>query len=174
MSRTGWSPSSDAGRPRTANRLGSSTATLLEFPKRVPRWREIADSVVRDLRSASFADGRLTTEEALARRFGVNRHTVHRAIAALADRGLVRVEHGRGTFVRGDRADDGSPQHSRYTVNVLTEATELRCRLIRATRRPANAQTAKDFGITPGAAVIGDPGRTRRRTNELRGTPLPG
>lgn len=129
--------------------------TLLELPKRIPRWRQIADSMGRDLQSASFADGRLPTEEALARRFGVNRHTVRRAIAALAGQGLVRVEHGRGVFVEGDHADEGPQHRSRYIISAASErGDEFRRRLIRATQSPANAQTAMDFRIAPGVAVI--------------------
>ena len=128
--------------------------TLLEFPKQIPRWRQIADSLGRDLREAQFADGRLPTEEALARRFGVNRHTVRRAIAALAGQGLVRVEHGRGTFVGGHRADEPPQHRSRYTLNVMDEGDGLHRRLIRATRGTADGQIAKDFGVAITAAII--------------------
>jgi GntR family transcriptional regulator, phosphonate transport system regulatory protein len=128
--------------------------TLLEFPKQIPRWRQIADSLGRDLREAQFADGRLPTEETLARRFGVNRHTVRRAIAALAGQGLVRVEHGRGTFVGGYRADGTPPRRSRYTLNVTNDGDGLHRRLIRATRGTAGTQIAKDFGIAVTAAII--------------------
>jgi GntR family transcriptional regulator, phosphonate transport system regulatory protein len=139
--------------------------TILEFPKRIARWRQIADSVGRDLRSACFVDGRLPTEEALARRFGVNRHTIHRAIAPLAEQGLVRVELGRGTFVCGDRA---APQHrSRHTVSAESEGDEFRRRLIRARQSPSNTRTAKDFGIAAGVAVI-----EIDTLAELDGTPM--
>jgi len=128
--------------------------TLLEFPKQIPRWRQIADSLGRDLREAQFADGRLPTEETLARRFGVNRHTVRRAIAALAGQGLVRVEHGRGTFVGGYRAD-GQPQHrSRYTLNVTNDGDGLHRRLIRAMRGTAGTQIAKDLRVAPATTII--------------------
>lgn len=126
--------------------------TVLEFPKRIPRWQQIAESVSRDLRSACFADDRLPTEAALARRFGVNRHTIRRAIAALAGKGLVRVEHGRGTVVCRGRA---APQNrSRYTVSAASEGDEFHRRVIRSMRSPANSRTAKNLEIAPGTAVI--------------------
>lgn len=52
-----------------------------------------------------IASGELAPNEALpsvstlARRFGVSMHVAREAIAALAARGLVSVEHGRGCFV---------------------------------------------------------------------------
>ncbi len=48
------------------------------------------------------AGDRLPTENALAERFGVNRHTARQAIAALAEDGLVEARRGSGTFVTGE------------------------------------------------------------------------
>lgn len=56
---------------------------------------EIDDSRLR-------AGDRLPTENALAERFGVNRHTARQAIAALAEDGLVESRRGSGTFVTGE------------------------------------------------------------------------
>src|SRR3546814_8669073 len=54
-----------------------------------------------EIRTGQWGEGaRLPTEAELAARFRVNRHTLRRAIGGLVDRGLVRVEQGRGIFVR--------------------------------------------------------------------------
>ncbi|MCJ2014034.1 phosphonate metabolism transcriptional regulator PhnF [Methylobacterium sp. J-076] len=63
-------------------------------------WRQIADALEGEIAAGRLAQGaQLPTEAVLAARFGVNRHTVRRALAALAERGLVRASQGRGTFV---------------------------------------------------------------------------
>lgn len=69
-------------------------------------WRQIAQALEAEIAAGiTEPEGQLQSEYALAERFGVNRHTVRQAIAHLADRGLVRVERGRGVFVRSRSLD---------------------------------------------------------------------
>ncbi|MEJ0070330.1 MAG: phosphonate metabolism transcriptional regulator PhnF [Pseudomonadota bacterium] len=61
----------------------------------VTLWRQIAERLSADLLSGALQPGdRLPTELDLASRYAVNRHTVRRAVAALADQGYLRVEQG--------------------------------------------------------------------------------
>lgn len=46
-----------------------------------------------------FSEGKLPSERELIKRFGVSRATVREAVAALERDGLIRREHGRGTFI---------------------------------------------------------------------------
>ena len=63
-------------------------------------WRLIAEELRVDIVGGRIpVGGRLATEAELAERFAVNRHTVRRAVAALADEGLVAARRGSGTFV---------------------------------------------------------------------------
>jgi GntR family transcriptional regulator, phosphonate transport system regulatory protein len=63
-------------------------------------WRLIAEELRVDITAGRFpVGGRLPTEAELAERFAVNRHTVRRAVAALAAEGLVTARRGSGTFV---------------------------------------------------------------------------
>jgi GntR family phosphonate transport system transcriptional regulator len=65
----------------------------------VALWRQIGESLTQDIEKGQLITGqRLPSSEALAVRFGVNRHTVLRAIAHLQSEGKVRVERGRGTY----------------------------------------------------------------------------
>ncbi|MCG8543127.1 MAG: phosphonate metabolism transcriptional regulator PhnF [Alphaproteobacteria bacterium] len=66
-----------------------------------PRWRQIQRALEDDIRNGVVAPGeRLPTESALAKRFGVHRNTVRRAIERLRQKRLIRVEQGSGTFVQ--------------------------------------------------------------------------
>ena len=77
------------------------TSVGVERGSGVAVWRQIAQQLENGLRAGGIAAGtKLPTEIELAARFTVNRHTVRRAIADLAARGLVRVEQGRGTFLQ--------------------------------------------------------------------------
>ena len=109
----------------------------------VTRWRRVADQIRAAIGDGSFAD-RLPAEGALAERFGVNRHTVRRAIAALAADGLVRAERGRGTFVDGSapRLAYEVGSRTRFSENVLSQARRPGGRLIGAERVDADAEIA--------------------------------
>src|SRR5262249_884610 len=66
----------------------------------IAMWRQIAGRIRMGISSSELGkDGRLPPEMELSARFGVNRHTVRAAIAALVQEGVLRSEQGRGTFV---------------------------------------------------------------------------
>ena len=70
----------------------------------VALWRRVADQLERALAAGREpVDPRLPGELDMAQRLGVNRHTVRRALAALAARGVERVE-------RGGEAGVGTPR----------------------------------------------------------------
>src|SRR5690242_10036862 len=84
----------------------------------VTLWRRIADDFEQAIATGAFRAGdRLPAETEIAGRFGVNRHTVRRALAALAERGLVRAERGSGTFVEAQRLA--------YPIGVRTRFSEI-------------------------------------------------
>ncbi|MBA4205600.1 phosphonate metabolism transcriptional regulator PhnF [Pannonibacter sp. Q-1] len=62
-------------------------------------WRQIAEWIRTEAATGRFVPGmQLPPEMELAARFGVNRHTVRRAISVLTHEGLLRADQGRGTF----------------------------------------------------------------------------
>lgn len=128
--------------------------TVLHFTKGVTRWRQIAETLSRDVSEGRFTDGRLPIEPDLADRFGVNRHTIRRAIGTLVDQGLVRVEQGRGTFVADGHIDYLLGRRTRFSANLQREGREPGHRPIAAAQVPADAATAHDLGLAPGTAVI--------------------
>jgi len=63
-------------------------------------WRLIAEELRSEIIDGRVAAGaKLASEGELAERFGVNRHTVRRAVAALAEDGLLIARRGSGTYV---------------------------------------------------------------------------
>ncbi|HZB90429.1 MAG TPA: phosphonate metabolism transcriptional regulator PhnF [Stellaceae bacterium] len=128
--------------------------SLIEPSKGVTLWRQIADSLERDIAAGRFADGRLPTEPELATRFGVNRHTIRRAIAALADQGLLRVEQGRGTFVSEQMIDYVLGRRTRFSANLQSQGREAGHRLLSVATIAADAATARDLELRTGAKVV--------------------
>jgi len=118
-------------------------------------WRQIAQRVERDLSTGALGAGdRLPTEADLAARFAVNRHTVRRAIADLAARGLVRVEQGRGTFLQDLVVDYPLRRRTSFSANLLAQGREPSHEILRVTEGAADRGVAVALGVRPGARVV--------------------
>ena len=118
----------------------------------ISRWRQIADILRADI-AAQRVQGQLATEANLAERFAANRHTVRRAIAALASDGLVRAERGRGTFVNSsDVARLSYPvgPMTRFSENVTAASHEPGGRLIASSIENASLRLSQALNCRPG------------------------
>jgi GntR family transcriptional regulator, phosphonate transport system regulatory protein len=118
-------------------------------------WRQIQQSIESEIAGGSRAAGsRLPTEAELAARFGVNRHTVRRAMEELEARGLVRVEQGRGSFVAEDVLDYTLGPRTRFSEIIRRQNRAPEGRLLRVAELPAEAPIAEALGIRRGRAII--------------------
>lgn len=67
---------------------------------RSPLWIAIRDTLRDEIATGQYRAGdRLPTEARLAERFGVNRHTIRRALADLGEAGIVHARRGAGVYV---------------------------------------------------------------------------
>jgi len=118
-------------------------------------WRQIEETLADEIRSRRWEEGqRLPTEAELSARFGVNRHTLRRAISALVDRGLVRVEQGRGAFVRENVLEYLVGRRTRFTENVRRANRNPGGRSLSLRRMRASKEVASSLALTVGTAVI--------------------
>jgi len=70
----------------------------------VPRYRDIADQLQREIAAGKWTIGdQLEPEQALATRFKVSRFTVREAMSRLEEKGLISRQRRRGTVVLADR-----------------------------------------------------------------------
>lgn len=121
----------------------------------IAAWRQIADEVERDIAAGRFAEGaQLPTESQLAQRFAVNRHTVRRALAELAARGLVRATQGRGTFVEARPIRYPIGPRTRFSEIVSRAGREAGGRLLGSATVPADHRVAAALGLAVDAPVI--------------------
>ena len=93
----------------------------------------------RDRRRHVSAGSRLPGEIEIAERFGVNRHTVRRALATLAERGLVRAERGSGTYVEAQRIPYPIRARTRFSEIVGASGRAAGGRMIASARKPPTA-----------------------------------
>ena len=118
-------------------------------------WRQIADTLGREIQDRAFsATGRLHSEGELSARFGVNRHTLRQAVAALQADGLVRVEAGRGTFVQHELLDYVLSRRTRYNENLQRQGLLPSKQLLTAREQPASQRVAQELRLPRSATVL--------------------
>jgi GntR family phosphonate transport system transcriptional regulator len=118
-------------------------------------WRQIADALEADIVAGRLASGdRVPTEALLSERFAVNRHTVRRALAHLAQRGLVRSTQGKGTFVEPRPLAYPIGQKTRFSEVMAKAGKEARGELVSAEHVQADAAMAEALAVEPGAPVL--------------------
>lgn len=121
----------------------------------IAAWKQIADALAAEIRAGAVEPGaRLPPEPQLAERFRVNRHTVRRAVAELAAEGLVRVAHGRGTFVEGRPIPYTIGPRTRFSEIVSRTGHEAGGEIVSAREIPADGIAAERLRIAPGSPVL--------------------
>lgn len=121
----------------------------------VALWRQIAATLEREVTGGALPPGaRLPTEGELAGRFGVNRHTLRRAMEALESRGLVRVEQGRGSFVAEDVLDYPLGPRTRFSEIIRAQNRDPQGCVLRLAEVPAEPRVAELLGLRKGARVV--------------------
>ena len=118
-------------------------------------WRQIADALTVDIAAGHYAAGQqLPSEASLATRFAVNRHTVRRALAALAEGGLVRASQGRGTFVEEAPLAYPIGPRTRFSEIVTGAGREAWGDLLASATMQAGLKQAAALAVEPGTPVL--------------------
>lgn len=121
----------------------------------VALWRLVADGIERGIADGRFAAGdKLPGEMEIAETYRVNRHTVRRALAALAERGLVRAERGSGTYVEAQRLAYPLRSRTRFSEIVGADGREPHGRLIETSEDVATRELARELGLKAGAPLV--------------------
>ncbi|MGY6411176.1 MAG: phosphonate metabolism transcriptional regulator PhnF [Alkalilacustris sp.] len=119
-----------------------------------PVWRRIRAALESDLATGRYGPGdRLPSEAVLAARFGVNRHTLRRAVAAMAEDGLLHARRGAGVFVTARPTDYPIGRRTRFHQNLTAAGQTPERRFLGLETRAADAREAGALGLDPGAAV---------------------
>lgn len=131
-------------------------ASEVERRSGIALWRQIADRIRIGISSSAFGDGgRLPAEAELSQRFGVNRHTVRAAIAALIQEGVLRAEQGRGTFIaQRKRLSYPITARTRFSTGFEGQIRERRSAMLDHAVEPASPRVAEALGLREGARVL--------------------
>lgn len=129
---------------------------LVERRAGVALWRQIADRIRQAINLGEFDDiDMMPPEVELARRFGVNRHTVRGAIAALASEGLVEAVQGRGTMIlRRDRLSYPIGRRTRFSEGLQGQAETLAFELLSHGTVAVPASVAASLGVAAGTPCV--------------------
>ena len=139
---------------RLTSRLRTLLAVLMSQDA-LPLYQQIADELRRNIQESVFRVGdRLPTETELSKRFGVNRHTLRRAMEVLRHEGIVNVERGRGTFVVAAPITLSIGRRVRFNESLKAQSVEPQWQILQVTEIPADPRVALNLALTPGAAVV--------------------
>ena len=129
---------------------------MVERQSGVALWRQIADRMRLAINNGDFDEtGMMPPEMTLAARFGVNRHTVRSAMAALAEEGIVRPLQGIGTRIeRRDRLRFPISRRTRFSPGLGNQARDIEGKLLEAATEPASATVAEALGLVAGVPCV--------------------
>jgi GntR family transcriptional regulator, phosphonate transport system regulatory protein len=129
--------------------------TKVERRSGIALWRQIADRIRIDIAAGAFGEARLPPETELSQRFGVNRHTVRAAIAALIQEGVLRAEQGRGTFIAARRRlSYPITARTRFSTGLEGQIRERRSSLLDSAVEFASAGVAEALQLAEGAPLV--------------------
>jgi len=121
---------------------------------RTPLWKSIALTLTADLAEGRYTTGdQLPTEAQLAAKYGVNRHTVRRAIADMAQQGLVHAKRGAGVFVTAKPTDYPIGRRVRFHQNIAAGGQTPAKEILSLITRACDQREAEALELEPGAPV---------------------
>lgn len=135
-------------RPSTSDKSASRDGAKL------PRYERIAEALRDQIRSELDPGDFLDPEPVLAERFGVNRHTVRRAIDELIADGLLWRQQGRGTLVLRPPIDYRIHADTRFTETVTSLGHSARSIVVGRRVTPAGSGVGKRLGIEAHVPVV--------------------
>lgn len=123
---------------------------MTEAMSRDTIWSSIAATLRDEIAEGFYPRGaKLPTEAMLALRFGVNRHTVRRALASLGQAGLVHARRGAGVFVAARPAEYALGRRVRFHQNLVASGRSPDRRITRLETRIAASAEAEVLQLSP-------------------------
>ena len=120
----------------------------------LPLYIQISQKLRESIQQGVYqAEEKLPSEHQLSDRFGVNRHTLRRAIALLKDEGLLRTDKGRGIFVATPPLEYPIGKRVRYNEALEAQGKKGSYELLKTAQIAAEPDIAKKLEIAIGAPV---------------------
>ena len=120
-----------------------------------PRYRRLADDLRHRIAAGAWApDAAIPSERELVRATGLSRITVRGAIAELAHEGVLRRDHGRGTFVVATNVAQEIRGVYSFSERVRAQGRMPGTNQLSRAVRPATEEEATMLGLEPGEPVV--------------------
>jgi len=120
-----------------------------------PLWHQAEMSLRQLIERGEWAAGsQIPNEDRLCEMLGISRITVRHALRNLEEAGLLRREHGRGTFVRSATVVAGVRGLTSFTDEMKTLALAPSTQLLEARRVLADEELADALEIALGDPVV--------------------
>ena len=120
----------------------------------LPRYVQISQKLKESIQQGVYKpEEKLPSENQLSDRFGVNRHTLRKAIALLKDEGLLRTDKGRGIFVATPPLEYPIGKRVRYNEALEAQGKKGSYELLKTTQIAAEPDIAKKLEIKIGEPV---------------------
>ena len=120
-----------------------------------PLWHQAEQALRALIEKGEWPTGaQIPNEEKLGDLLGISRITLRHALRNLEEAGLLRREHGRGTFVRSATVVAGTRGLTSFTQEMVTLGLVVGTKLLAAEIVPATAEMADALEIEPGQAVV--------------------
>lgn len=117
-------------------------------------YAQIARHLEQELARVYSPGDCLPSESDLAARFGVNRHTLRRAIDELVDLGLLERRRGLGVYVLETQLEYRIEGGTRFTETLAALGFQTNVRILRKQSLPASERVAERLGIPVGDPVF--------------------
>lgn len=117
-------------------------------------YAQIARHLEREVVTLYKAGDALPPEHELAERFGVNRHTLRRAVEELISKGILDRRHGKGTFVLDGPADYVLGSSTRFTETFESLGKTASNRILRKLVVPARGGVATRLRLAENDPVV--------------------
>ncbi|WP_210878203.1 phosphonate metabolism transcriptional regulator PhnF [Roseovarius autotrophicus] len=117
-------------------------------------WAQIAAALRSEIERGFDEGDWLASEPELAARFGVNRHTLRRAVDDLIAEGLVERVHGRGTRVLARGLIYGIGRDTKFTERLAASGRRAEVTLLDKQEVVADGGVARRLRVAEGAPLL--------------------
>ena len=120
-----------------------------------PLWHQAEMSLRALIEAGQWGAGsQIPNEDRLGEMLGISRITLRHALRNLEEAGLLRREHGRGTFVRSATVVAGVRGLTNFTEEMKSLALTASTQLVEAHRIAATSEMADALEIAVGDSVV--------------------
>jgi GntR family transcriptional regulator len=124
-------------------------------PASLPLYAQVEAALAAGIADGSLPAGsQLPPEDGLMQRFGVSRTTVRTTIQHLAQRGLVEIRRGKGTYVTLPKITQDMTALTGFVEDMDALGRNATARLVSKEIRPADETVARQLALGRGALVV--------------------